>query len=141
LEQVELETERTGNRENLGRRELREERTGGRKKWGQRKLGTGRTGDRENDGPFVPHIISNEPCSFTKVPDGRQEVDITLWLTRQQGNVSTHDTDVYTADRKRFALYSARHTTIPCHIPCYNLMQFTDGFVTALDIVFALRGL
>jgi len=93
------------------------------------------------DGPFVPHIISRGPCSFTEVPDGPQEVDITLWLMRQQGNVSMHDTEVYTADGKRFAMYSARHTTIPCHIPYYTLMQVTDGFVTALYIVFALREL
>jgi hypothetical protein len=78
---------------------------------------------------------------FFKVPDGPQEVGITLWLKRQQGNVSTHDNDVYTAEGKRFAMYRARHTAIPCHIPHYSLMQVADGFVTEVYIVFALCGL
>jgi len=34
-----------------------------------------------NNGPFVPHINSWEPCYFAEVPDGPQTYTITdLWL-------------------------------------------------------------
>jgi hypothetical protein len=33
------------------------------------------------DRPFVPHINSREPCSFTKVPDGPHTYTLNvLWL-------------------------------------------------------------
>jgi len=41
-----------------------------------------------NNGPFVPHINSWEPCYFAKVPDGPQTYTLNvLWLQEEGAQI------------------------------------------------------